>query len=105
MVGEIVARESYTGKADYNKTCRVPNPNKPLGDLTMQIRKTLTRPKPESDRVAFKVPAITTHELRESAIKALRERGRGRGKQGKKIEALKAVSTTLKKPRLGNRGA
>ena len=88
MVGEIVAREAYTGKAYYNKTHRVPNPNKPLGDLTMQIKRTLTQPKPESDRVAFEVPAITTHELWESANKALRERGRGRGKQGKKIQAL-----------------
>jgi hypothetical protein len=88
MISEIVARESYTGQAYYNKTHRVPNPNKPLGDLTMQIKRTLTRPKPESDRVAFEVPALTTHELWESANKALRERGRGRGKQGKKIQAL-----------------
>jgi len=88
MVGEIVAREAYTGKAYYNKTHRVPNPNKPLGDLTMQIKRTLTHSKPESDRVAFEVPALTTHELWESANKALRERGRGRGKQGKKIQAL-----------------
>jgi DNA repair exonuclease SbcCD ATPase subunit len=54
----------------------------------MQIKKTLTRPKPESDRVTFEVPAITTYELWESANSALRERGRGRGKQGKKIQAL-----------------
>jgi len=88
MVGEVVERESYTGKAYYNKTHRVPNPNKPLGDLTMQIKRTLTRQKPESDRVAFEVPALTTHELWKSANKTLRERGRGRGKQGKKIQAL-----------------
>ncbi len=88
MVGEIVARESYTGKAYYNKNQRVPNPNKPLGDLTMQIRRTLTRPKPESDRVQFEVPALTTYELWQRANSTLRERGRGRGKQGKKIQAL-----------------
>jgi len=35
MVGDIVAREAYTGKAYYNKNQRIPNPNKPLGDLTM----------------------------------------------------------------------
>jgi hypothetical protein len=88
MVGEIVAKESYTGKAYYNRTHRVPNPNKPLGDLTMEIKKTLTREKPESERVPFEVPAITTHQLWERANNALRERGRGRGKQGKKIQAL-----------------
>jgi hypothetical protein len=88
MVGEIVAKESYTGKAYYNKTHRVPDPNKPLGDLTMEIKKTLTRLKPESERVAFEVPAITTIDLWERANTALRERGRGRGKQGKKIQAL-----------------
>jgi len=88
MVGEIVARESYTGKAYYNRTYRVPNPNKPLGDLTMQIKRTLTRLKPESDRVAFEVPALTTHILWQKANNALKERGRGRGKQGKKIQAL-----------------
>ena len=88
MVGEIIAREAYTGKAYYNKTYRAPNPDKPLGDLTMEIKKTLTREKPESERVLFKVPAITTHQLWERANNALRERGRGRGKQGKKIQAL-----------------
>ena len=88
MVGEIVAKESYTGKAFYNRTHRVPNPNKPLGDLTMEIKKTLTREKPDSERVPFEVPAITTHELWERSNNALRERGRGRGKQGKKISAL-----------------
>jgi len=88
MVGEIVIRESYTGKAYYNKTYRVPNPNKPLGDLTMQIKRTSTRFKPESDRVAFEVPTLTTHILWEKANEALKERGRGRGKQGKKIQAL-----------------
>ncbi len=88
MVGDIVAREAYTGKAYYNKNKRVSNPNKPLVDLTMQIRRTLTRPKPESDRVQFEVPALTTHELWQRANSTLRERGRGRGKQGKKIQAL-----------------
>ena len=88
MVGDIVAREAYTGKAYYNKNQRIPNPNKPLGDLTMEIKRTLTRPKPESDRVQFEVPALTTYELWQRANNALRERGRGRGKQGKKIQAL-----------------
>ena len=88
MVGDIVAREAYTGKAYYNKNQRVANPNKPLGDLTMQIKRTLTRPKLESDRVQFEVPALTTYELWQKANSTLRERGRGRGKQGKKIHAL-----------------
>ncbi len=87
-VGRIRKVTHATGKAYYNKNQRVPNPNKPLGDLTMQIKRTLTRPKPENDRVQFEVPALTTYELWQRANNTLRERGRGRGKQGKKIQAL-----------------
>ncbi len=88
MVGEIVARECYTGKAYYNKNHRVPNPNNPFPDPTLGIKRTLLRPKPDDERVPFTVPSLTTHELWEKANQTLRERGRGRGKQGKSIQAL-----------------
>jgi len=88
MVGEICRRECYTGKAAYNKSGRVPNLDKPLGDITMGVKRTLLRPKPASERVQFTVPPLTTQELWDSANKNLTERGRGRGKQGKKVQAL-----------------
>ena len=85
---KIVQRRCYTGKAEYNANGRVPNPEKPLGDLTLGIKKTLVRPKPESEKVRFDVPALVTEEQRMRANKNLRERGRGRGKQGRRIQAL-----------------
>lgn len=88
MFGEIVKRRCYTGKADYNANGRVPNPNRPLGDLTLGIKRTLTRPKPDSEKVTFDVPPLTTEVLWQRANNNLKERGRGRGKQGKAIQAL-----------------
>ncbi len=84
----IVGRRCYTGKAEYNANGRVPNPEKPLGDLTLGIKKTLIRPKPESEKVTFDVPALVTEGQWVRANKSLRERGRGRGKQGRRIQAL-----------------
>lgn len=85
---KIAGRRCYTGKAEYNANGRVPNPEKPLGDLTLGIKRTLVRPKPDSEKVTFDVPAIITEEQWVRANKNLRERGRGRGKQGRKIQAL-----------------
>jgi len=88
MVGEVVRRKCYTGKAEYNANGRVPNPDRPLGDLTLGIKRTLIRPKPEGQKVTFEVPTLTTAERWRRANDNLTERGRGRGKQGKRIEAL-----------------
>jgi hypothetical protein len=85
---KIVGRRCYTGKAEYNANGRVPNPEKPLGDLTLGIKRTLVRPKPDGEKVPFKVPALITEEQWTRANKNLRERGRGRGKQGKRLQAL-----------------
>ena len=85
---KIAGRRCYTGKAEYNANGRVPNPEKPLGDLTLGIRRTLVRPKPESEKVVFDVPGLITEEQWIRANHNLRERGRGRGKQGKRIQAL-----------------
>ena len=84
----IVARRCYTGKAEYNAYGRFPNPEKPLGDLTLGIKRTLVRPKSESEKVIFDVPALITDEQWARANRNLRERGRGRGKHGRKIQAL-----------------
>lgn len=85
---DMVYRRCYTGEAEYNANGRVPNPAKPLGDLTLGIKRTLSRPKPESEKIVFQVPALTTRERWVRANNNLRERGRGRGKQGKTISAL-----------------
>ena len=84
----MASHRCYTGKAEYNANGRVPNPDKPLGDLTLGIKRTLVRPKPDSEKVTFEVPALITEEHWLRANKNLRERGRGRGKQGKGIQAL-----------------
>ena len=96
---DIVARRCYTGKAEYNAHGRVPNPERPLGDLTLGIKRTLIRPKPEGDKVTFDVPALITDEQWVRANRNLRERGRGRGKHGRRIQAL--FRTRMLCPRCG----
>jgi hypothetical protein len=85
---KIVNRKCYTGEAEYNVNGRVPNPNRPLGDLTLGIKRTLLSPKPKEERVKYVVPSLTTTELWKKANQNITERGRGRGKQGKTIQAL-----------------
>jgi len=85
---KIAGRRCYTGKAEYNANGRVPNPDRPLGDLTLGIKRTLVRPKPDSEKVTFEVQALITEEQWLRANNNLRERGRGRGKQGRRIRAL-----------------
>ncbi len=85
---KIAGRRCYTGKAEYNANGRVPNPEKPLGGLTLGVKRTLVRPKPDSEKVIFQVPTLITEEQWLRANNNLRERGRGRGKQGKRIQAL-----------------
>ena len=41
---KIANRRCYFGKAEYNAKGRVPNPERPLGDLTLGIKRTLVRP-------------------------------------------------------------
>lgn len=85
---KIVNRKCYTGKAEYNANGRVLNPDRPFGDPTMGAKRTLIRPKPEKDRVSYNVPALTTEGLWLLANQNIKERGRGRGKEGKRIQAL-----------------
>ena len=85
---KVASHKCYTGQGEYNVNGRVPNPDRPLGDLTLGIKRTLVRPKPGSEKVTFEVPTLTTEERWLRANNNLRERGRGRGKQGKRIPAL-----------------
>lgn len=87
-VCKVVRRRCYTGKNVYNSICMVPNPNKPLGDITAQIKRTISRPKPEDEWVYFNVSTLVEEELWKRANESLTKRGRGRGKEGKKILAL-----------------
>ena len=87
-VASIVRRKCYSGRAEYNAYGREPNPDRPLGDLTLGIKRTLSRPKPKNDRVIFNVPPLTSEDCWQRANDTLTERGRGRGKRGKIIEAL-----------------
>lgn len=96
---EIVRRRCYTGEAEYNANGRVPNPDKPLGYLTLGIKRTLFRSKPDNEKMIFPVPALITKEKWLNANNNLRERGGGRGKQGKRIQAL--FRTRMLCPRCG----
>ena len=96
---KILNRKCYTGEAEYNVNGRVPNPSRPLGDLTLGIKRTLLSPKPKEERVTYTVPQLTTTELWEKANQNITQRGRGRGKQGKTIQAL--FRTRMFCPRCG----
>ena len=104
---KLVSHKCYTGQGEYNANGRVPNPDRPLGDVTMGIKRTLVRPKPPGAKVTFKVPALITEEQWVRANTNLRERGRGRGKQGKAIPALfraRMICPVCKKPMSVKRG-
>ncbi|UCH43112.1 MAG: recombinase family protein [Dehalococcoidales bacterium] len=88
LISFIVKKRCYTGDHVYNKAAYMPNPNRPLGDITGATKRTLRQMKPEEERVSFKVPALVTTALWELANNNLAARGRGRGKKGRNIEAL-----------------
>ncbi|MFC1908528.1 zinc ribbon domain-containing protein, partial [Chloroflexota bacterium] len=72
----------------YNKAWYITNPERPLKDITAEVRRTIRRPKPEDDWAHFEVPALVSEELWHRANQNIRERGKGRGKAGKSIQAL-----------------
>ena len=88
LISFLVKNHCYTGNHVYNKAAYVPNPRKPLGDITGAVKKTIRQPKAEEERVSFEVPMLVPAYLWELANNNLAERGRGRGKSGKNIEAL-----------------
>ncbi len=85
---KLVKRRCYTGSNYYNSASMVPNPSRPLGDVTGQIKRTILRPKPETEWVKFTVPSLVSESLWRKANEALTGRGRGRGKEGVVIHAL-----------------
>ena len=87
-VAKIIHRQCYSGSHSYNANARVPNPNRPLGDITAEIKRTLVRPKPQQEWVRFQIPPLVSEDLCQRARKNAIERGRGRGKQGKTIQSL-----------------
>jgi hypothetical protein len=87
-VAKIVHRECYSGTHTYNVNSRVPNPNRPLGDITAEVKRTLLRPKPQQEWVSFQIPSLVNEDLCRKARENLIGRGRGRGKQGKSIQSL-----------------
>ena len=88
LVSFIVKRHCYTGRHVYNKATYVPNPRKPIGDVTYAIRRTIRQLKPDNEWVQFDVPPLVSETLWNLANQNLTERGRGKGKEGKNILAL-----------------
>ena len=88
LVSYIVKRYCYTGHHVYNKATYVPNPSKPIGDITYAIRRTIRQLKPDNEWVHFDVPPLVSENLWNLANQNLMERGRGKGKEGKNILAL-----------------
>ncbi|MFH1483970.1 MAG: recombinase family protein [Chloroflexota bacterium] len=87
-VANLVQHRCYTGNHAYNVNARVKNPDRPLGDITAEVKRTLVRAKPKEEWVSFTVPALVSEELWQKANSSIAERGRGRGKQGRTIQAL-----------------
>jgi site-specific DNA recombinase len=84
----VIKNHAYTGKHAYNKASYIANPQHPLGDFTAEIKRTIRRPKPQNEWAHFDVPALVSEELWQRAKQNVSERGRGRGKAGKSIQAL-----------------
>ena len=87
-VHRLVGNPCYTGKHSYNVHARVPTPGQSLPDITAEIKRNRKERKPESEWVHFEVPALVSEERWQRANRLLRERGRGRGRQGRAIQAL-----------------
>jgi site-specific DNA recombinase len=88
LIGFITKNRAYTGKHAYNKAWYVPNPERPLGDITAEIKRTIRRSKPKEEWTNFEVPTLVSEELWLRTSQTIQQRGRGRGKAGKTIEAL-----------------
>ena len=98
-VSNILRNRCYTGRHAYNVHMRVPNPATHITDVTAEIKRTLLQKKPEEEWVNFEVPKIVDADLWERANRQVKARGRGRGKQGKSIQAL--LRNRISCPRCG----
>ena len=63
LISFIVKNHCYVGRHVYNKGTYVPNPKKPLGDVTAAIKRTIRQLKPESEWVQFEVPLLGSENL------------------------------------------
>ena len=87
-VRRIIRNGCYTGKHAYNVNTMVPSLDQPLTDITAEIKRNRKQEKPETEWVYFDVPLLVGEDLSQRANDLLTNRGRGRGKQGQRIDAL-----------------
>ena len=87
-VSYILRQHCYTGSHAYNVHARVSNPARPLGDTTAKEKRTLLETRPSEQWVIYNIPALISEDLWQRANKIIKEPGRGKGKQGKSIDAL-----------------
>lgn len=59
----VMLNHCYTGQHKYNANARIPNPQRPLGDITGAVKRNLKRPKDVSEVVVFNVPPLVSEEL------------------------------------------
>jgi len=87
LIAFLARKRCYTGNHAYNTAHYVPNPKRPLGDITGEIKRTIRKPKPEDEHVRFSVPPLVPEALWERANHNLDQR---KGSKPKKqtIEAL-----------------
>lgn len=83
----MVRRQCYTGKHAYNTAHYVPNPKRPLKDITGEIKRTIRESKPEEEHIKFNVPILVTNAIWEKANKNLDER-KGNRPRRQTIEVL-----------------
>jgi hypothetical protein len=79
-IAKIIRRRSYTGRARYNEKGRVADPDRPLGDLTLGIPRTIVRPKPDDGRPENQKVPVRGPEIEESKLPA--ESGENRRREG-----------------------
>ncbi|MFC1956840.1 recombinase family protein [Chloroflexota bacterium] len=87
LVEFIIRKRCYTGNHAYNTAHYVPNPERPLGDITGEIKRTIRKPKPKEEHVSFQVPSLVSDELWERANQNLDVR-KGTREKRHVIEAL-----------------
>ncbi len=86
LIGFICKNRACTGKHAYNKACYVTNPERPLTDITAEIKRTLRRSKPEDDWAHFDVPALVSEELSGEQMTTYEREAKAEEKPGKQFQ-------------------